>query len=299
MTRPVLPRRVDDRLVDGMEGALREGRERPYLLDLVAEQLDAQRLPARARKDVDQPSPDRDVTSILDPLDPFVSGEGQRFDETVQSRARTRRDADGVGASLDAAARPRRAPGPRRRRDRPRRAPRARAPARRRDAVVARDPIRAPRRGSGGAQREPESTYQATASAVSRASSSSARRQTSGRSRAPCSVASRSGSTASDTRAAAGKSSTNTRKRSLEASSATSPASGEGGWSMRLAGNASRAVIVTSRPSPPVPLTNHPQGHPDAPLGTLSGKVCHVVHARSRIDTNAACARARLGGRHD
>ena len=101
MTRPVLPRRVDDRLVDGVEGALREGRERPYLLDLVAEQLDAQRLPARARKDVDQPSPYRDVTSVLDPFDTLVSGEGQRSDETVQSRARARRDADGVGASVD------------------------------------------------------------------------------------------------------------------------------------------------------------------------------------------------------
>ena len=96
----MLPRRVDDRLVDGMEGALREGRERPYLLDLVAEELDAQRLPPRAREDVDQPSPHRDVTSLLDPLDPLVSGEAQRFDETVQSRARTRRDADGVGASF-------------------------------------------------------------------------------------------------------------------------------------------------------------------------------------------------------
>ena len=97
----MLSRRVDHRLVDGVEGTLREGRERPYLLDLVAEQLDAQRLPARARKDVDQPSPHRDVPSVLDPLDPLVSGEGQRFDQTVQSRARTGRDADGVGASLD------------------------------------------------------------------------------------------------------------------------------------------------------------------------------------------------------
>ena len=50
-----LGRRVDGGLVDGPERALCEGRERPDAFDLVAEELDPQRLAAGRREDVDQP----------------------------------------------------------------------------------------------------------------------------------------------------------------------------------------------------------------------------------------------------
>ena len=119
---------------------------------------------------------------------------------------------------------------------------------------------RSPTRCAGGSSPEPRATprlgrratrlgsrYQPTASAVSRASSSSPRRQISARSSDWCSAASTRGSAGSDTRAAAGKAATKSRKRSSEPSASTSGARGVGAWSMRLAGTASRRAIVALR----------------------------------------------------
>ena len=66
-----------------MQRSLRERRERADVLDLVAEELDAERLASGAREDVDEPSADGDLTALLDPVDPLVPGERERLDELV------------------------------------------------------------------------------------------------------------------------------------------------------------------------------------------------------------------------
>ena len=58
-----------------MERPLREGREGADLLDLVAVELDAKRLPARGREDVDEPTAHRELSALLGPIDPFVARE--------------------------------------------------------------------------------------------------------------------------------------------------------------------------------------------------------------------------------
>ena len=68
-----LARREDHGLVDRVERALRERRERPDLLDLVSEELDAQRLAAGAREDVDETAAHGDLPALLHPLDAFVA----------------------------------------------------------------------------------------------------------------------------------------------------------------------------------------------------------------------------------
>ena len=65
--------RVDDRLVDGVQRALRERRERADLLDLVAEELDPQRLAAGRREDVDEPAAHGELAALLDALDALVA----------------------------------------------------------------------------------------------------------------------------------------------------------------------------------------------------------------------------------
>jgi hypothetical protein len=58
-----------------VERPLGKGREGPDRLDLVAEELDPQRLPAGRGEDVDDPAPQRELTALLGPVDPFVAGE--------------------------------------------------------------------------------------------------------------------------------------------------------------------------------------------------------------------------------
>ena len=78
--------RIDGRLREWMQGALRERRERAHLLDLVAEQLDPQRLPAGRGEDVDDAAPDGELPTLLDPVDAFVAGERQLRCESVHAR---------------------------------------------------------------------------------------------------------------------------------------------------------------------------------------------------------------------
>ena len=206
-------------LVDRVERALRERRERPDLLDLVAEELDAERLAAGAREDVDEPAADGDLPALVDALGALVAGERQRLDERVEADL-------GADANLDrvAGARPRggmpsasaRAEAQTRPPGRGRRAP---APARRRGAPAARARSRAERRGSGGARRAPGRRTRR------RPRPRRARARPRGAGRAALCRGSRgarrarSGSAGSETRAAAGKSSANARNRSLSASS--------------------------------------------------------------------------------
>ncbi len=79
-----LGRRVDDGLVHLPERALREGREDADLFDLVAEQLDAQRLAARGAEDVDEPAAHCELPALLDPLDALVAGRRQLLDQRVE-----------------------------------------------------------------------------------------------------------------------------------------------------------------------------------------------------------------------
>src|SRR5439155_16753843 len=62
-----LGRRVDRRLVDLAQGTLGERREDADLLDLVAEELDPERLATGGRKDVDEPPAHGELAALLDP----------------------------------------------------------------------------------------------------------------------------------------------------------------------------------------------------------------------------------------
>jgi hypothetical protein len=72
---PALGGRVDGRLLESVQRPLGEGRERPQGLDLVPEELDADRLPARRGEDVDEAAPHGELPSLLGLVDPFVTGE--------------------------------------------------------------------------------------------------------------------------------------------------------------------------------------------------------------------------------
>ena len=67
------PQPVGDRL----EGALVGDREGPDLLDLVAEELDPDRVLLRRREDVDDAAADGELAAPLDQVDPVVGGGGQ------------------------------------------------------------------------------------------------------------------------------------------------------------------------------------------------------------------------------
>ena len=83
---PPLGGGVDGRLVHRPERPLRERRERADRLDLVAEQLDAQRVAAGGREDVDDPAADRELAAFLHPLHPLVARQGQLLGEAVDPR---------------------------------------------------------------------------------------------------------------------------------------------------------------------------------------------------------------------
>jgi hypothetical protein len=67
-----------------VQRALREGRERPHGLDLVAEELDSQRLAPGRRKDVDQAAANGEVAAFLSAVDPLVAGQREQLGERVE-----------------------------------------------------------------------------------------------------------------------------------------------------------------------------------------------------------------------
>ena len=69
-----------------MEGALREGREGAHLLDLVAEELDPQRLAAGGREDVDDAAAHGELAAVVDTLHALVPGERELLGEPVDAR---------------------------------------------------------------------------------------------------------------------------------------------------------------------------------------------------------------------
>ena len=80
-----LGRRVDDGAVDRVEGALRERRERAHLLDLVAEELDPERLAAGRREDVDEAAADGELAALLRALDALVARERELLGEALEA----------------------------------------------------------------------------------------------------------------------------------------------------------------------------------------------------------------------
>ena len=81
-----LDRRMDDRVVGRMQRALRERRERAHLFDLVAEELDPERLAAGGREHVDDATAHGELTALVDPLDSLVPGERELLGEPVDPR---------------------------------------------------------------------------------------------------------------------------------------------------------------------------------------------------------------------
>ena len=102
---PPLGRRVDRRRLDLPQRALGERRERADLLDLVAEELDPQRLAAGRREDVDQAAADGELPPLLDPLDALVPRRGERARRaTSMPGSSPRRDRSGAGRARRPAA---------------------------------------------------------------------------------------------------------------------------------------------------------------------------------------------------
>ena len=77
-----------------MKRALRERRERAHLLDLVAEELDPDRLAAGRREDVDQAAAHRELSPVVDTLDALVPRERERLREALDPGSVADRDAD-------------------------------------------------------------------------------------------------------------------------------------------------------------------------------------------------------------
>ncbi len=95
---PPLGRGVDRDLVDRMQGALRERREGADALDLVAEELDAERLAPGRRIDVDDASAEGELPSLLRLVDALVAREGEVFDEGVDAPVVAGANANRLGA---------------------------------------------------------------------------------------------------------------------------------------------------------------------------------------------------------
>ena len=164
--------RIDGRLRDWMQGALRERRERAHLLDLVAEQLDPQRLPAGRGEDVDDAAADGELAALLDPVDALVAGERQLSASPSMPGSSPTRSATRARSRGERAACPRPALPPTRTRGRRRRARRARGPLA--DQVRRRLETGGGRDATARQQRHPSSPrYHDAPSAASRASASS------------------------------------------------------------------------------------------------------------------------------
>ena len=111
---PALGRGVDRDLVDRMQRALRERREGADALDLVAEELDAERLAPGRRIDVDDASAERELASLLRLVDALVARERELLGERVDPRLVARSNANRLRARLGRGHAPRRARLPRR-----------------------------------------------------------------------------------------------------------------------------------------------------------------------------------------
>jgi len=80
-----------------VECPLREGRERADRLDLVAEELDPQRLSAGRREHVDDAAAHGELAAVVDPLHALVAGEGKGFREPLDAELETCAQLDRLG----------------------------------------------------------------------------------------------------------------------------------------------------------------------------------------------------------
>src|SRR5262249_19209360 len=87
---------IHRRVVDRVERALGERRERPHLFDLVTKELDAKRLAPRAWEDIDEAAAYGDLPTLLDTLDALVPGCYERVHEAVETGAALPHKPDGV-----------------------------------------------------------------------------------------------------------------------------------------------------------------------------------------------------------
>ena len=196
------------------ERALRERREGAHLLDLVAEELDAKRLAAGGREDVDDPAADGELPALVDAVDPLVARERELLGEPVDARLVADAEVDGSGSRLER----RQALGERARRraDEPARGEHVERAVALADEMWRRLEPRLVADAAAGKERDAARAprNQPAASAASRASASSGRRTSSPRPSSSCSAASTSGKTGSETRARVGRACANAWKRS-------------------------------------------------------------------------------------
>ena len=82
---PPLGGRVDHRPGDGVQSTLGERRERPDLLDVVSEELDAKRLASGAREHIHESSAHRDLAALIDAFSPLVAGQCKRLHQRVEA----------------------------------------------------------------------------------------------------------------------------------------------------------------------------------------------------------------------
>jgi len=140
--------RIDRARLDRVQCALRERGERANRLDLVAEELDAQRLADGRREDVDDAAAHGELAAIVDALGALVAGEGKRFREPLHAEVVPRTELERFRPG--ARRRQRLGERVRPRRSRARRGPRRaqREPFHQRGAAAARGRIPSGRRGS-------------------------------------------------------------------------------------------------------------------------------------------------------
>jgi hypothetical protein len=96
-----LRRRIDRRVVDRVQRALRKRREGADRLDLVAEQLDPQRIAPGRREDVDEPPANGELPALLDPLHPLVAGEREPLRQAVDATLVARGEVDPTWSCVD------------------------------------------------------------------------------------------------------------------------------------------------------------------------------------------------------
>src|SRR5204862_5228712 len=97
---------IDDGDLDWMQRPLRERRESAHLLDLVAPELDAQRLTARGREDVHEAAAHGELPPLVRALDTVVARERKRLGQLLEAHLLTRRDAHRLGTEAPGRQRP-------------------------------------------------------------------------------------------------------------------------------------------------------------------------------------------------
>jgi hypothetical protein len=88
---------MDERLVERVQRALREGRVGAQRLDLVPQELEANRLAARGRVDVDDAAAHGELAALLRLLDALVARERELLDELLAPRRVALAKANGLG----------------------------------------------------------------------------------------------------------------------------------------------------------------------------------------------------------